>query len=178
MRAMTTTAYTRDQYDLLPVGFPAQLVEGHLVREPAPTFGHQRLALTIAGQLKRLVGPHRLAIAPVDVAVDEWNVYQPDVVVFREPVADDASGVDAGVPLLVVEILSPSTADRDRRVKRTRLLDIGVEEVWLVDSPSRTIEVYDLRRYRDLPRRATGAQSIGSDAVAGFELVPGVIFEG
>ena len=26
---------------------------------------------------------------------------------FREPVADDASGVDAGVPLLVVEILSP-----------------------------------------------------------------------
>lgn len=175
MRTMTT-AYTRTHYEQLPTGFPAQLVEGQLVREPAPTFGHQRVALAIAGQLKRLVGARRVAIAPVDVAVDEWNVYQPDVVVFREPMDDEASGLDAGVPLLVVEVLSPSTAERDRRVKRTRLLDVGVEEVWLVDRAGGTIEVYDLRRYRDLPRRAFGTGAIASDALAGFELAPATLF--
>jgi Uma2 family endonuclease len=177
MDAMTSL-YTRADYDRLPEGFPAQLVEGQLVRDPAPAFGHQRIALEIAERLRRLVGPRRTGIAPVDVAVDEFNVYQPDVVVFRVPLDDDASGYEAGAPLLVVEVLSPSTARRDRVVKRTRLLDIGVEEVWLIDRSSRVIEVYDRHRYRDVPRRALRDVAIASSALEGFELTPDVLFEG
>ena len=169
-------AYTRAQYELLPEGFPAQLIEGQLVQEPAPTFGHQRLALAIAEKLKRLVGPHRMGIAPVDIAIDEFNVYQPDVVVFRRALQDEESGLDAGVPLLVVEVLSPSTHVRDREVKRTRLLDIGVEEVWLVDAINRTVEVYDRDRYRDVPRRVVGEDPVVSNALAGFELTPRALF--
>ena len=172
-----TTVYTRAQYELLPEGFPAQLVEGQLVQEPAPTFGHQRIAFTIGEQLKQIVGGRRMGIAPVDIAIDEFNVYQPDVVVFRGPLADDERGFDAEVPLLVVEVLSPSTAARDRKVKRTRLLDAGVEEVWLVDAANRTVEVYDRGRYRDIPRRVTGAQSLASNALDGFALSPSAMFE-
>ena len=172
MRAL----YTRAQWDLLPEGFPAQLVEGRLVREPAPRFGHQRIAFTVAKALEGLVGPARMGMAPVDVPIDAWNVYQPDVVVWRAPLADDTPYDEAGVPLLVVEVLSPATAARDRHVKRVRLLDAGVEEVWLLDAAERTVEVYDRGRYRDLPRRAQGAAPLASRALAGFVLVARELF--
>ena len=35
-----TALFTRAQYDQLPEGFPAQLIEGDLVRDPAPTYGN------------------------------------------------------------------------------------------------------------------------------------------
>ena len=168
--------YTRAEYDLLPEGFPAQLIEGQLVRDPSPAFGHQRVALAIAEKLKRLVGPQRIGIAPIDIVLDDFNVYQPDVVVFRTPVEDDAQGEDVGIPLLAVEVLSPSTARRDRIVKRTRLLDAGVEEVWLIDRVATLIEVYDRGRYRDLPRRVTRSESVASRALPGFALTPDALY--
>ena len=103
MEAMTQS-YTRAHYELLPEGFPAQLIEGQLVREPAPTFGHQRLAFAIGESLKRLVGPRRMAIAPVDISIDEFNVYQPDLVVFRHPLDDAQSGLEAGREDLMVRV--------------------------------------------------------------------------
>ncbi len=171
-----TALYTRKHYALLPEGFPAQLIEGQLVCEPAPIFGHQRLGFAIGKQLERLVGPRRMGIAPVDIHLDEFNVYQPHVVVFREPVDDDAAWEDVITPLLVVEVLSPSTASRDRQVKRIRMLDAGVEEVWLVDRAGGLIEVYDRGRYSDVPRRVTGRETIASSVLPGFELTPRELF--
>ena len=43
-------------------------------------------------------------------------------------------------PLLVVEVLSPSTTRRDRHRKRPAYLANGVAEVWLVDGDTRIIE--------------------------------------
>ncbi len=171
-----TALYTRAQYKLLPEGFPAELVEGQLVRDASPMFGHQRVGFAIAEQLKRLVGARRMGIAPVDIHIDEFNVYQPDVVVFRAPVDDDAAWEDVAPPLLVVEVLSPSTASRDRDVKRVRLLDAGCDEVWLIDRQNRTIEVYDRGRYADLPRRVVGDTAIASRTLRGFELSPATLF--
>ncbi len=154
--AIMTGLYTRKEFALLPEGFPAQLVEGALVCEPSPAFGHQRIALELAERLKSIVGARRMGMAPLDIHVDEFNVYQPDVVVWREPLDDDVDFEALPPPLLVVEVLSPPTRGRDRNVKRIRLLDKGVEEVWLVDRENRTIEVFDRGRYADVPRRATG----------------------
>jgi Uma2 family endonuclease len=166
--------YTRAQYALLPESFPAQLIEGALVCEPAPIFGHQRLAFRIAKQLERLVGDRRVGLAPVDIHLDEFNVYQPDVVVFREPVDDEAEWERVAVPLLVVEVLSPSTQAQDRNVKRVRLLAAGVREVWLVDRKRGSIEVYD--GDHDAPRLARGATPIASKALRGFVLDPESLF--
>jgi Uma2 family endonuclease len=45
-----------------------------------------------------------------------------------------------GIPLLVVEILSPSTAHKDRLVKRRRYQQTGVAEYWVVDLDARVVE--------------------------------------
>ena len=131
--------FTLHDWERLPEGFPAQLIEGQLVKEPSPTYGHQRTGARIRHALATLVGPDRVPDTPADVLVDDQNVYQPDIVVLARPV-DDATPF-VGVPLLAVEVLSPSTRRRDRSVKAGRLLGLGVGEVWLVDPDARAIEV-------------------------------------
>jgi len=104
------------------------------------------------------------------VGIDEWNVYQPDVLVLRTPPSFEVH--DVGIPLLAIEVLSPSTARRDRGVKRRRLLAAGVEEVWIVDPVAKTVEVFD----RAGSRSATGNESLYSSAVPGFVVVPSRLF--
>ena len=162
--------FTRRDYDLLPEGFPAQLIEGQLVREAAPTYGHQRIALALVSAWVRCVGWERVGIAPQDVGIDDFNVFQPDVLLFREPPPDDVR--DIGIPLVAAEVLTPSTARRDRVVKRRRLLGAGCAEVWILDPEARTVEVFDLSG----SRVARGNERIESRAVPGLGVVPDALF--
>src|SRR5687767_10686396 len=95
--------FTRADYASLPEGFPAQLVEGFLVKDPSPTYGHQTLMSCILRALFLHADPRRVLPAPVDVPIDERNVFQPDVAVFREKPPANASGVL--IPLVAIEIL-------------------------------------------------------------------------
>ena len=162
--------FTRADYDRLPEGFPAQLVEGLLVKEPSPTYGHMCFQNRLHARLLALVGPERAMPAPSDVGIDEFNVYQPDLLVLRTPPSFEVR--DVGIPLLAVEILSPSTARRDRMVKRRRLLAAGVEEVWIVDPVAKSVEVYDASGVRV----ATGGEALDSRALPGFTVVPDELF--
>ncbi|MHC5009364.1 MAG: Uma2 family endonuclease [Planctomycetota bacterium] len=162
--------FTREDYDRLPEGFPAQLVGGQLVKEPAPTYGHQRIASRIHASLLPLVGPDRVLESPVDVGIDDHNVYQPDLVVLETLPPLDRS--DVGIPLLAIEILSPVSERRDRRIKTPRLLRAGVGEVWLVDPRHRTIEVHAPATCRT----ARGPEPARSSVLSGFELVPEELF--
>jgi len=49
-----------------------------------------------------------------------------------------------GPPALVVEILSPSTAHRDRGIKLERYRHFGVREYWIVDIDARAVDVWRL----------------------------------
>jgi len=163
--------FTRRDYEQLPTGFPAQLVAGALVREPAPSYGHQSVSMRLLRMLVPLVPDGLLLAAPVDVVVDELNVFQPDIVVLAAPPSNRERS-DVGLPRLAIEVLSPRTAERDRDVKTRRLLEAGVEEVWLVDPVARTVE----RCGRGGRLGARGDEEIGSAVVAGFRVVPRELF--
>ena len=162
--------FTRREYDLLPEGFPAQLIEGCLVKEPAPTYGHQRIEHRILARLAALVGPDLAIPSPTDVGIDDHNVYQPDIVVLRDFPPDHVR--DVGIPLLAVEVLSPSTRRRDREVKTRHLLEAGVEEVWLVDPEAAALEVHR----REGPEEARGDTPLESRSLPGFSLTPATLF--
>lgn len=166
---MSTTdvaKFTRADYAQLPEGFPASLLDGAFVREPAPTFGHQSFVMGILLRLEA-VAPGRVLSLPADVVVDDWNVLQPDVLVLRPGVRAGRATSPEEIPVLVVEVLSPSTADRDRTAKTAAYLRAGISEVWLVDPASRGIDV--------VTRTSTTSHAADDEAISaavpGFRLV-------
>ena len=157
--------FTRKDYLELPEGFPAELVDGGLVKRPAPTRWHQRLVGELAIRLRDVAGAGRVLTAPTDVFVDDWNVFQPDVLVYAPEDAVVGPEAPSGViPLLAVEVLSPSTAARDREKKTAIYLRAGVREVWLVDPDAHAIEVHAAAGVR----RLAPAEFAESTAVPGF----------
>jgi Uma2 family endonuclease len=165
-----TDVFTRRDYDLLPEGFPAELVEGTLVRQPSVRYGHGVVTTRLVQALLALLPPERVHTAPVDVAIDEWNVHQPDVCVLaRTPRFEERA---TETPLAVFEVLSAPTRRRDAGVKRANYLRAGVVEVWLLDPDRKTVE----RHARDGVARADGDQAIRSLAAPGFEVVPAALF--
>ncbi len=169
-----TVLFTRKDFEALPEDLSVQLLDGVLVKEPTPTFGHQRLQSCILLALQQIVGPDHVLAAPIGVLVDEINVFEPDIVVLGagpdELPHDDAQYV--GVPLIVFEVLSPSTRRCDREYKPRRYLGLGVKEVWLVDDENQSIEVLDF----DGARVAVNDDIARSRCVEGFELVPSRLF--
>ena len=159
--------FTASDYRRLPEGFPAELIRGMLVREPSPTAYHQGLALKIGMRLAEVAGVHRVLLAPIDVHLDESSVLQPDVLLLG---AADAWGPEVrqtAIPALVVEVLSPSIAIRDREVKTDLYLRAGVEEVWLVDPDARTVEA----------RTASGARVVVAPGSIATPVLPGLAID-
>ena len=114
--------------------------------------------------------------APGDVELDARSLVQPDVYVL--PLSDGRRPRDSDpelTPLLVIEVLSPSTARHDRVVKRPRYQRAGVE-CWLVDMDSRMVERWTPESARpEIMVDALAWQA--PDALAEFSLDVGVLFD-
>jgi Uma2 family endonuclease len=162
--------FTRKDYEALPEGTPVELHGGVLVKQPSPRWGQQRIQSRILAALGTVLEPDRFGAGPVDVLIDQLNVFVPDIVVHDKPPNDEDQYV--GVPAVVFEILSPSTEARDRDFKTKRYLGVGVKEVWLVDRAARAIELVDL----DGGAPITGNETARSRVIPGFELVPAALF--
>jgi Uma2 family endonuclease len=135
------TRFTRADYMRLPEGLRAELIGGDLVKEPSPTLWHQVLVGRIYRDLAALVGTRRVVPAPIDIFVDDESVLQPDVAVLPESAPARPDAPETPVPVLVVEVLSPSTRSRDRHRKPPIYFQAGVREVWIVDPDAKTAEI-------------------------------------
>ena len=57
-----------------------------------------------------------------------------------KPLSADVHWRNVARPLLAIEVLSPATAGRDRRIKRRLYQQAEVPEYWIVDLDSRLVE--------------------------------------
>lgn len=140
---------TLREYRLLPEDvLRHELLQGVLVREPAPTPKHQTLSRRLQFQLMaqlEVTGIADVFDAPIDVIIDERNVVQPDlVIVSRARSSIITERAIEGTPDVVVEILSKSTRSRDRRLKRQLYERFGVPEYWVVDPSRESVEAHAL----------------------------------
>jgi Uma2 family endonuclease len=150
-------SWTYDDYAALPDdGHRYEIVNGVLVMTPPPTPGHQSISIRISYYLfahVELAGLGRVFAAPIGVELAPENMFEPDVVVILNAHVDIiAEKRIVGVPDLVVEVASPSTAAFDRLTKHDIYARSGVEEYWIVKLTSRTVEVLVLEngKYRSL----------------------------
>lgn len=156
-QATTTPALlTVEDYRATPEGTRYQLVEGELyAMSPSPRFLHQAIIWNLVGIFSRHLERHpvgRAFVAPFDVYLSPNDVLQPDVFFVANGglklLQDD--GVH-GAPDLVIEILSPSTAQLDKKQKRRIYARAGVKELWLVDPLLLQIQRYDFARDQAKP---------------------------
>lgn len=137
------------EYRLLPEdGRRWELVEGEFVMTPVPSTTHQKVSRMLQYQLitqLELTGLADVIDAPCDVVFDELNVVQPDlVIVARARASIITERAVEGSPDVLVEILSPSSGDRDRYLKRRLYARFGVREYWIVDPVRGLVEAYRL----------------------------------
>ncbi|HEX6851658.1 MAG TPA: Uma2 family endonuclease [Candidatus Polarisedimenticolaceae bacterium] len=130
-----------DDYARLPDdGKRYELLDGEVFVTPAPNTAHQRAARRIFRHLDAYFADRaEIFWAPTDVILGPHDVLQPDLVVVDDPTSVSERGIERA-PLLVVEILSPSTQRRDRTLKLRRYAALGVGHVWLVDYEIPAIE--------------------------------------
>ena len=126
-----------DDYKKLPEGARLELIEGNLVEEPAPEYGHQDMVTLMVARLRIFADEHHLGkilVAPVDVYLDYENVLQPDILFIANQNLHliERDGIH-GAPDLVIEILSPSNAYNDFTTKFYLYEKYGVKEYFIVD---------------------------------------------
>jgi Uma2 family endonuclease len=137
-----------------------EVLEGGLLVTPAPNIPHQRASKRLLRQLEDYFEPRGLGEvfdAPVDVILSDHDIVQPDLVV--APPERISKRAIEGPPMLVVEILSPSTERTDRISKGRRYAALGVPHYWLADPDRRTLECWrkEGEAYALVVRGAEGA---------------------
>lgn len=145
MAAMATARLlTRDNLDALPEdGLRHELIDGQFVMTPAPGSPHQTVSLSLAARLReQVLGSHlKVLTAPFDVVLGR-HVVEPDIVV--APKADFTHRDLPVPPLLIVEVLSPSTSHLDRGRKRELYAEAGVPHYWIIDPDTPSITTFAL----------------------------------
>lgn len=146
-RTATAGGLTYEEYLLFPDnGQRHELIGGEHYVTPAPTTVHQRFLRKIGHVLDEFVTRHSLGevfFAPVDVVLSARDVVQPDLLLISNSRMDRLCRENIkGAPDLVVEVVSESSRQVDRKLKRALYGKYDVLEYWIADPDLRIIEVY------------------------------------
>lgn len=167
--------WTEEDYFALPDrNRHLELSDGELIMPPHPTNRHQVAVLEFAVRLRQFVlenGLGYVRVAPLPVRLWPGKIREPDIFFIVREHADRIGEQVFGVPDLIVEVTSPSTARLDRLEKFYEYARAGVGEYWIVDPDARTVEVYGLEGGAYVLRGKWGPGEMASSGLlAGFEV--------
>jgi len=158
-----------------------ELLNGKLVTSPSPGEIHQYIRGRLFLQLGTFVYGRnlgRIYCSPFDVVLSETDVVRPDLLF----VSSGRTGIITaenveGAPDLVVEILSPATAECDGTTKLDLYARYGVREYWIVDPDARTVMLLWRGRGRfDVVGIYGAGQSLRSPTLRGLSMVLEEVF--
>jgi Uma2 family endonuclease len=167
----------RDYAALPDDGRRYELYEGEIEVTPSPSTRHQAVSRNLVMLLGAYLKEKNRGVlfhAPVDLILSDTTVLQPDLLMVargRENIISQR-GIE-GPPDLVIEVLSPSTAARDRAGKAQLYARYGVRHYWLVDPDARRIECLELEGAAYAQRR-----SLDGDGVLESGLFPSLPIKG
>jgi len=159
-----------------------ELVWGVVREPPAPFYDHQHLVTRLTVLLTShadAAGAGQVCVSPIDVVLDRSRalIAQPDLVFIAKQRLHIIDRQIWGPPDLVVEVLSPGTARRDRTTKLGWYQRYGVREYWLVDPWSESIEVVRLKTGAMTRRRYAEGAVLRSGVLRKLRLRVSEVFE-
>lgn len=132
-----------------------ELIDGYpVMMSPPPVRVHQKALMELSAQLHAYLKGKKCEVYPAPFAVrlfeqdgdspeDVDTMVEPDITVVCDPSKLDDIGCK-GAPDLVMEILSPSTQRHDRLTKFNLYQRAGVREYWIIDTNSKSVQVFVL----------------------------------
>ncbi len=138
--------YTEDDYNNLPEDVRAELIDGQIYYQAAPSRIHQKILMELAGTIRDYIrsnnGPCEVYPAPFAVKLSEdKNIVEPDISVICN--TDKLTDIGCtGAPDWIIEIVSPGNSSHDYIRKLNLYADTGVREYWIVNPLEKTILVY------------------------------------
>lgn len=147
--------YTYADYLTWPEGERWEIINGVPYMQAAPSWQHQAISGNIFGQFYEYLKDKSCQIfaAPFDLCIPELNerdeeisnvISQPDIVIICDKSKLRKTGF-FGVPELIIEIISPSTAKMDKITKFNKFEKAGVKEYWIVEPEQKIVSVFVLQ---------------------------------
>jgi Uma2 family endonuclease len=109
---------------------------------PTPIPEHQFVSSNISGEFRSALKKSNCGCKvyqPIDYKISEETVLNPDLLIVCQPIAKNFLDFP---PDLVVEILSPSTAMKDRHTKFQLYQQQKIPYYIIVDASNRSVEIY------------------------------------
>ncbi|EGD52093.1 protein of unknown function DUF820 [Thermoanaerobacter ethanolicus JW 200] len=134
-----------------------EIINGVPYLQAAPTWQHQAVLLELARQFANYLQDKscRVFTAPFDLRIPEanekdeetTNVVQPDIIIICDNSRLKKTGY-YGVPELIIEVVSPSTGQKDKIEKFNLYEKAGVKEYWIVEPDEKVVMVFTLEEGR------------------------------
>ena len=165
-------------------GYRYELIEGRVVVSPPPGSLHEdcvdwleELLDTYARSRPDILCSvrSRSCVVLPDLAAEEVSAPEPDLACYAEFAARFAPSVDWRdyTPILVVEVISPDTADKDLVRNRRLYLQVpGIREYWILD-PRGGVEGLALLVYRRRGRRWEACRTVAAGETYTTPMLPG-----
>ncbi|PAV28257.1 hypothetical protein CIL05_17985 [Virgibacillus profundi] len=148
--------YTYADYLSWPEDVRAEIIDGTPYLQAAPSRIHQEILLGLVRQVgdfldgkecKVYPAPFQVVLDPEGENTDEedsQNVFEPDITIVCDKSKLDDAGCK-GSPDLVMEIISPSTARKDKIEKFNKYEQAGVKEYWIIEPQEKIVSVFTLQ---------------------------------
>lgn len=144
--------YTYVDYLSWPKDERVEIINGTPYLQAAPSRIHQEILSEMHRQIANYLIDKNCKVYPVPFAVildmeeegDIKNVVEPDITI----VCDEEKLEDRGCkgsPDMVVEIISPSTARRDKIEKFNLYEEAGIQEYWIIEPEEKILTVFTLQ---------------------------------
>ena len=127
-----------------------ELIDGTPYMMSSPSQIHQEIVARFTQKLMNFLEgkPCKIYPAPFDVRLNADKgddiVVQPDILVVCDMSKLDGKAC-VGAPDMIIEILSPSTAQQDKITKLNLYRTARVREYWIVDPDSKSVHIFLLK---------------------------------
>ena len=159
-----------------------ELIDGVPYLMAAPNRRHQEISISLSAQFYNFLKGKRCNVyaAEFDVRLNadtnDDTVVQPDItIVCDHSILDDAGC--RGVPDMVVEILSPSTANYDKTLKFNTYLKAGIREYWIIDPKEKILAVHILKDGNYITNAYTSEENVPVHVLEGCIINLSEVFE-
>jgi Uma2 family endonuclease len=119
--------------------FKKEMIDGEIYLMASPCREHvdvQANLITIFNSYFKQNGKRCISRGELQLNINEKNYFEPDVQVFCK------NNNNGNIPVIVIEILSASTAKKDLGVKMKKYAELGIKEYWIITWQISTIAVY------------------------------------